>query len=411
MGYGTEKDLKRHLMKSHPTDGNAHWTFPLPKRQKKLDIFSAIKAGDLESVRRCVEELRIDANNGRGRRERKAGEMTPLCLATIHNQVEIVKYLLGKGVDVMIPVKRQGLERLDTALEIAVTLSRTLIAELLLENGAPIGLTNAGETILNEALKIGSWPMVQLLVSRGASELGSDLDLVTAMRQAARKGDTDILKVLLEADTGGNGIAYESVLLAAVSDGQIDAARLLLDNGVSFAAFGALHSILPRYSEDLSKETLELFSQYGIFKGREKEVATALQRAAAEGVLEITRALLELGIGIDKTDEEGQTALHLACQGIPQVPQIAFSAPAKCNYYAVVRLLLEKGANAEARNFFGQTPLQLAVQHNVGITEVLLDFGVELNVRDNMGNTALSYANMVNDQEIADILRDHGGII
>ncbi len=413
LAYGTETDLKRHLKKSHPTDGNANWTFPLPNRQKKLDIFSAVEAGDLESVRRFVEELGIDANYGRGRRARKGytAEMTPLCLATIHNQVEIVKYLLGIGVKVNIRVKKQGSERLQTALEIAVTLSHTLIAELLLENGA------TGLAMLSEAIKTGSLLMVQLLLNRGASqasELGSALDLATLVEQATKNGNTEILKVLLETDLGGIRITYESALMTAVSQGLKDAARLLFENGVSFssgneAASSALHLVLSNYSEDVSKEMLDLFSQYGILKGREKEIA--LQWAAAEGDFRTTRALLKFGPGINETDKDGQTALHLACQGIPQISPIASSAPADCNYSAVVRLLLEKRANAEARNLYGQTPLHLAVQHDVKTTQLLLDFGVELNVRDNMGNTALSYANMVNDQVIGDILRDHGGII
>ncbi len=343
LGYGTEKDLKRHLRESHPTDGNAHWTFPLPKRQKKLDIFSAVEAGDLESVRRCVEDLGIDANYARRAREAYRGETTLLCLATVHNQVEIVRYLLGKGIDVNIRVERQEPGRLCTALEIAVTLRHTLIAELLLENGA------TGEAILSKAIKTGSLPMVQLLLNRGASqasELGSALDLATLMEQATKNGNTEILKVLLETDLGGIRITYESALMTAVSNGLKDAARLLLENGASFssgktAASDALHSVLSNYSEDVSKEMLDLFSKYGILNAKTESGATLLHWAGAEGDVALTRELLKHQLGVEDMSSNGKTALHLACQGTPTefVTQ-------RTDCYAVAQLLLEKGANA-----------------------------------------------------------------
>jgi ankyrin repeat protein len=54
-----------------------------------------------------------------------------------------------------------------------------------------------------------------------------------------------------------------------------------------------------------------------------RKVDCALQWAAYEGRVEVTRALLESGIPVNGTDSAGVTALHLAAQqGHSEVSQI-----------------------------------------------------------------------------------------
>ena len=219
LGYGTEKDLKSHLKKYHPTDGNAHWTFPLPNRKKELDIFLAARVGDLESVRRSVEELGISANFGQIEGRNRAGR-TPLYEAVKHDQVEIVKYLLAKDIDVNILLRKgKWVGRPDTALRLAVNLGHTLIAELLLENRATSDKTYAGRLLLNEAVMSGNLSMVKLLVDRSASESGLTLDTETPIEQAAKNGDADMLRYLLNTNIAGVKKSHEKPLWIAVLNG------------------------------------------------------------------------------------------------------------------------------------------------------------------------------------------------
>ena len=75
-----------------------------------------------------------------------------------------------------------------------------------------------------------------------------------------------------------------------------------------------------------------------------------------------------------------RTALHLVSSGGVEAPGIA-------------TLLLEKGANINAKNNHGNTPLHLAAIH--GMTEVirvLLNHGAKLHATNDDGKTALRYA-------------------
>ena len=82
--------------------------------------------------------------------------------------------------------------------------------------------------------------------------------------------------------------------------------------------------------------------------------------------------LLSLGATIESRDYDGRTALHLAC--------------AEC-HIAVVRLLLENGADANAQDCFGGTPLEDAVRSSSvsrpneqdAVISLLLGYGARLN--------------------------------
>jgi len=72
---------------------------------------------------------------------------------------------------------------------------------------------------------------------------------------------------------------------------------------------------------------------------------TPLIKAARKGREDICAALVEGGADIDHTDRIGNTALHAA---------------AKAGYWKVAALLLEKGAKPDVKNRMGDTPLSLA---------------------------------------------------
>lgn len=59
----------------------------------------------------------------------------------------------------------------------------------------------------------------------------------------------------------------------------------------------------------------------------------------------------------------------------------------------VYRLLLESGADIEAKNHVGQTPLHNALSSSrFKIVKLLLEYGADKNIPDNDGRTALDLA-------------------
>lgn len=398
LGYGTYRDLKRHLKSSHPTDEDLHWTFPLANRPKKRDIFSAVEAGDLDTVRRSVEEFGISANSGKLRSIYNGG-VTPLCLAALHNRVEVVKYLLGKGVDVNLRLKGNTIHRPDTALGIAVRLDHTAVAELLFENGASLEFTNAKEARLNEAVGARNLSMVKLLLQKGAGNFILMSDKVTPIQIAMKNGSADMLRLLVNTDLlrwfSSNEV--QDVLNYTDSNGYEDISSIICEMWSHFAPSPHVwFQVLSKADRKVTRRMLDVLSLRGMLEAKGDSGNTVLHWAGAEGNVTMTRALLEYGVGVDETNDFGETTLHLACQDGP-IPNLTSQKDhplqLKRDCYAVVRLLLKNCASAKTPNLSGQTPLHtVGLNGNVAIMKALLEHGVTVDEMDDNGETPLHLA-------------------
>ncbi len=137
--------------------------------------------------------------------------------------------------------------------------------------------------------------------------------------------------------------------------------------------------------------------------GRNEEDHTPLHHAAEMGTPAIVRTLLEAGAQVDMRASGfivdwgwDWTPLLLAAQNNPDEE--------------VVRVLLEAGADANARAYYGQTPLTLAAGNaNPAVATLLLEAGADVNAREWMGRTALHKAASSNENPaMIDILLEAG---
>ena len=105
---------------------------------------------------------------------------------------------------------------------------------------------------------------------------------------------------------------------------------------------------------------------------------TSLHEASRKGHTAVVRMLLEHGADPARANAFGDTALSVA----------------SCNGHAgVVRLLLERGAETDSRNAFGDTPLILASYHgHVDLVNMLLSAGASADSFNIYSDTALSLA-------------------
>ena len=118
--------------------------------------------------------------------------------------------------------------------------------------------------------------------------------------------------------------------------------------------------------------------------------------AARAGDVDALEAYLEADPElVHATDEDGETPLHSA---------------AWRSRYAAATLLLERGADIEARNNWGRTPL-LIVARETGSAEMaalLIDAGAEVNLRDRGGESPLDLAAWRGFADLVDLLLDEG---
>ena len=152
---------------------------------------------------------------------------------------------------------------------------------------------------------------------------------------------------------------------------------------------------------------------------------TALHIAARCGNRNIVRLLIARGFDLADTDNLGNNALHWAAKG--QNPEIVLdlleSNPNLVNNRCitwqsplhlattwgnarVVQALLWRGAQAQATDDFGMTPLHCAAkQGDTQIAEMILqDERVDVNAEDHLGRTPLYIACEWYNREVVDML-------
>jgi hypothetical protein len=186
-------------------------------------------------------------------------------------------------------------------------------------------------------------------------------------------GDADKVAFLLKKGVLHN----ENCLVQAVWHGWWEAAFLFLDNGTDVQTPIPTNGDVPRMS--------------------------LLHLAAWRGETEVALRLIERGALLDERDAEDMTPLMKACHAVPR----RSLQPRR----AVIRCLLEKGANPNIRNLAGETALLLCTgeppvgkgerSYRTFVARMLLEYGADPNVVSLRGTTPLMFAARDNDIPLA----------
>jgi ankyrin repeat protein len=119
-----------------------------------------------------------------------------------------------------------------------------------------------------------------------------------------------------------------------------------------------------------------------------------LIRAADRGQLKIVKFLVERGVDVDARSVEGVTPLMYASQN---------------GYLEIMEYLIRMGADVNATPYNNVTPLIGAVRTgHFEATELLLEAGAKVDAKDELGLTSLMHASAYDYPEIADLLIGKG---
>jgi len=316
-----------------------------------------------------------------------------------------------------------------TPLAMAVQHDFEAITAVLLANQADVNArTSQGDTALHMAVQRGQTNLVQMLLAAGAKvNVEDNYGQRTPLSFAAESGSPEIVKMLLEVKADPNNGELDAPLLGAIYKQDAASARMLLQAGANPNAkgnvswdfsingmrkIGGNHPAVTPLLLAISTKQLSMVQLLLKFKADPNDSQTdglSLLFSALSDT-NILEALLDAGAKIDATSPEGGRWTPLA-------------AAANQNKASAVEILLEHGADPNARDKDGNTPLHCA-EYGLAdskVFELLLDNKADPNVRSSFGATPLNLLKarvrdgVPPDQKVlvgqlSDLLRQHGAL-
>ncbi|HMB74498.1 MAG TPA: ankyrin repeat domain-containing protein [Gammaproteobacteria bacterium] len=257
---------------------------------------------------------------------------------------ETTEVLLGAGADANLATP------LDLApLHLAVKNDDLAIVRLLLAAGANPNLADgAGETPLMLAARSGNRDIAAALLDAGALINAKEPEfLQTALHVAAREGTAEMTSLLLE---------HGADIAAVTRTGDVPAVRLPGDNAGS-KGVGIVRGGWPQHG-----------MRYAVPGAK-----TPLLYATRRDELEMVGLMIEAGAAIEHADANGVTPLLNTI-----VNASVASAGRQGDHFAVASYLIETGADVNAVDWYGETPLWAAVDvRNLDVTGPARDNGID----------------------------------
>ncbi|KAF9634028.1 ankyrin [Lasiodiplodia theobromae] len=318
-----------------------------------------------------------------------------------------------------------------TPLHAAVYFDQVGAARLLISNGAniearaPDAYGRPRDTPLTLAARIGHAAVAKLLWDAGVRRrVQTDQGLITPLELAAFGGFSGLVRDLLAwEEDGWSTDALEGALLDAASRWQGEAVKVLLEStkfdqdilSMALVEAAGPKRELPDEIHGAPYVEMDSVAQRQLLQvllgaGADIEYthpgkgACAVHSAASDPVaIEGMRTLIEKGANVDAQDARGSTPLHIAVSFRKRQGLITLKND------DTVRLLVQSGASPAIPNGQGETPMDIAARLGpLSFVQLLLDHGADPLAADRNGETALHRAAEGDHEDIVSLLLSLG---
>ncbi len=267
-----------------------------------MTVCEAAQSGDLEQLRALLEA-------GGDPNEEETEEVgPPLAEAAYYDHVEVARLLLDAGADLYTPT--QGGE---TPLLIAVQRGSLSVFRLLVERGYQMDSARDNAAwMLTQAAGQGQLEMVRWLLAQGVEVDATDFQGCTALTRGAHSDHLEVVEELIHAgaDVNHRDNDTETVLMwAADHAGNAAVLQALVLAGADVNARSDLDGTA--LAGTMRHGDLQMI-QTLLDAGADVNAVGVLIRAAYNGYAAVVRLLLQHGADIHLTDIRGETALDIA---------------------------------------------------------------------------------------------------
>ncbi|MBP5274008.1 MAG: ankyrin repeat domain-containing protein [Abditibacteriota bacterium] len=284
---------------------------------------------------------------------------SPARIIAQYSTADMMAFLEEQGVDITY-VSPQG----NSALQEAAAAGNLEVLKLLIEKGMDINapVASTGFTPIMTACCSDNSDIVKYLASRGAKTDVPSAKGTYLIHEAAYRGNLELVMFLAENGTDINLPDSDGVtpLYNALDANQPGVADWLLKRGANTKlktknGDTCLHFAVLSDNERLFREMIPSLKSL-VGKANNNGVTPILD-AFMIGNLPIVFALQAVGAKLDDTDNDGNTALHYGVLS---------------NKKQIVEFLLSKGADPLKANASGETPLSVAEKNKfTAIAELL----------------------------------------
>jgi len=324
-----------------------------PVDPKVAALIVAVRAGNLSEIERQI------AASPEVVMGKDAGGSTALHHAAGYGPIGNLQLLIDKGADVNAK-NRRGSTPLHWAIHDEAKV------RLLLSKGANVNAKQAqGRAPLYLAAMLGNGvPTIRMLLTSGADPNMASANGQTPLMMAAQRGNVEGIQLLIEsgADVNSKDGAGETALMFACSSGSARAVQLLIERGADV-------------------------------KVRSKRNETALGFAATAGVQASVEMLIAKGADVNVRNFRGYSPLM-------------FAASSDAMPAGIIRLLLDKGADANFTGDYDEPASALAAKRGHTEAARLLEAGSPSPTAGPTAATAMDTPVNVSHRSIPDAVRN-----
>jgi len=385
----------------------------------------AVRNDDMDLVDRLIRaNANVKAANRYG--------VTPLYLACVNGNATMIEKLLNAGAEAN-AISSEG----ETALMTAARTGKVDAVRVLIAHGADVNAKETwhGETALMWAVSQKHEAVARELIAKGADvsarstvnkwdrqqsaeprEKWLPLGGLTALEFAARNGCAACIPALVDGGADVNGVDQDGIspLLSALINGQYDAAAMLIEKGAN-------PNIADRTGRTPLYSAVDFHTMPASNRPSPKEIDNELSS------LDVVKRLLAKGADVNaqlKQQQPYRTKLDRGDDTMLTTGATPLVRAAKAGDVVVMKLLLEKGADAKLTTRNGINPLMAAAglgtkeedttgrrktqADAIEAIKLCLNAGLDVNAVDSRGQTAVHGAAFQGFDDVVQFLVEHG---